>query len=367
MDRRWGALCAALLTAHGVLRAAASDEPVFHLTAAAESGYLAAAALSLETGGPLEAEDWLTLVPAGEAEPILPPTPSPSPQPTETPEPTPSPEPEEPSPSPAESPDLPEDEPGSDALVLPFTDTPGVEIKNNTGFSVDIAALMEEELPQRLPGSGPQILIIHTHGTEAYLPMPGETYDASDPYRTTDAAHSVIRVGDVLAEELEACGLRVVHDRELYDYPSYAGSYTRSGAAVERWLAEYPGIAVVIDLHRDAVGTDQVIYKTCAQVSGPQAAQVMLVVGTGENGLEHPNWRDNLKLALALQAAADSLSPTLTRPIHLAPERYNQHLTAGSLILEVGTNGNTLSEAERAARLFAAAAGPVLASLAETE
>ena len=366
MDRRWGALLAALLAAHGVLRAAASDEPVFHLTAAAESGYLAAAALSLETGVPLGAEDWLALLPAGEAEPILPPTPSPSPQPTETPGPTPSPEPT-PSPTSAETPAPKGDEPETDAVVLPFTDTPGVEIKNNTGFSVDIAALMEEELPQRLPGSGPQILIIHTHGTEAYLPMPGEAYDASDPYRTTDAAHSVIRVGDVLAEELEKYGLRVVHDRGLYDYPSYAGSYARSGAAAERWLAEYPGIAVVIDLHRDAVGTEDVIYKTCALVSGPQAAQVMLVVGTGENGLEHPNWRDNLKLALALQAAADSLSPTLTRPIHLAPERYNQHLTAGSLILEVGTNGNTLSEAERAARLFAAAAGPLLASLVETE
>ena len=369
MDRRWGALCAAVLTAHGLLRAAWPDEPAQQLTAAAESGYLAAAVLSLETGVPLEPEDWLALIPAGDGEPALPPAPAetPAPTPSPSPSPVPTPVPEEASPAPAETPGPAEDEPGTDAVVLPFTDTPGVAIKNNTGFSVDAAALLAEGPPQRLGAEGPQILILHTHGTEAYLPAAGETYEASDPYRTTDPAHSVIRVGDVLAAALEEYGLRVIHDRELYDYPSYTGSYARSGAAVERWLAEYPGIAVVIDLHRDAVGTEDVIYKTCALVSGPQAAQVMLVVGTGENGLEHPHWRDNLKLALALQAAADALSPTLTRPIHLAPERYNQHLSAGSLILEVGTNGNTLSEAERAARLFAAAAGPLLASLAETE
>ena len=186
MDRRWGALCAAVLAAHGALRAAASDEPARRLTAAAESGYLAAAALALETGTPLAAEDWLAMIPAGDAEPILPPAPSPSPAPTETPAPTPSPTPEEPTPAPAESPAPDGDEPGAeDARVLPFTDTPGVAIKNNTGFSVDVAELMAEALPQRLPAEGPQILILHTHGTEAYLPAAGETYEASDPYRPT--------------------------------------------------------------------------------------------------------------------------------------------------------------------------------------
>ena len=366
MNRRWGALCAAVLTAQTLVGAGGLEALREQLTAAAESGYLASRILSLETGGPGSAEDWLSLLPAGEAAPEETPAPEEPAPPPETPAPAapePTPAPTE-GPAPAPSPD----EPAADMpRVLPFTDAAGVAVKNSTGYIVDIPALMAEALPQRLPAAGPQILILHTHGTEAYLPAPGETYEASDPYRTTDPDHSVIRVGDVLAAKLEGYGLRVLHDRGLYDYPSYTGSYARSGEAAERALREYPGIAVVIDLHRDAVGGEDVLYKTCAAVSGPQTAQVMLVVGTGENGLEHPYWRDNLKLALALQAAADAFSPTLTRPIHLAPERYNQQLTRGSLILEVGTNGNTLSEAERAAELFGDAVGPLLASLAETE
>jgi stage II sporulation protein P len=132
---------------------------------------------------------------------------------------------------------------------------------------------------------------------------------------------------------------------------------------VESWLARYPGIGVVIDLHRDAVGADQVVYKTLARVAGGSAAQVMLVVGTGENGLDHPLWRDNLALALAIHRSAEDSGQALVRPIQLVKERYNQHLSPGAFILEVGANGNTLSEAERAAELFARSAGPIFLSL----
>lgn len=226
---------------------------------------------------------------------------------------------------------------------------------------------MAEELTQSLPAEGTQILIVHTHGTEAYSRTADDLYEESDPYRTTDTAYSVVHVGDVLQEELEAYGLTVLHDRELYDYPSYTGSYNRSGAAVEGYLTEENGIALVIDLHRDAIGSDEVVYRTCAAVTGTEtsAAQVMFVVGTGENGLEHPLWRENLKLALAMQSAVEMATPGLMRPIHLVPERYNQHLTTGSLIVEVGTNGNTLEEAERSARLFGRSVGEMLASLAD--
>ena len=91
----------------------------------------------------------------------------------------------------------------------------------------------------------------------------------------------------------------------------------------------------------------------------------MLVVGTAESGLSHPRWQENLHLALHLQERMNRMYPTLARPLSLVPERYNQHLTAGSFILEVGSSGNTLREALTAARLFGEAAGPLLASLAE--
>ena len=158
----------------------------------------------------------------------------------------------------------------------------------------------------------------------------------------------------------------MLHDREIYDYPSYTGSYSRSGAAVESYLAQYPSIAVVIDLHRDALGDGEVTYKTVAELDGMASSQLMMLVGTGESGLYHPNWEQNLRLALYLQQAVNAKYPTLARPISVVKERYNQHLSTGSFILEVGSNGNSLQEAITAVKLFADAVGPALKELVES-
>ena len=128
-------------------------------------------------------------------------------------------------------------------------------------------------------------------------------------------------------------------------------------------MADYTDLAVVIDLHRDALGDGDVVYKTVAHEGSSPAAQILLLVGTGENGLYHPYWRENLKLALHLQQSIVARYPTLARPVALKQERYNQQLTTGSLLLEVGSSGNTLPEALEAVRLFAECTGPVLLSL----
>lgn len=281
-------------------------------------------------------------------------------EPLPTPEPSPAEEPQ------TESTDSPVLESGPsmtpEGVAIAATTIPGgLTMNNATSFSVDAAALLAEPLSLRLPTEGPQILIIHTHGSESYTPDVGDNYEASDPFRTQDKSHSVVAVGDALAAAWGAQGLRVLHDTEIYDYPSYNGSYTRSGAAVEAHLAENPGIAIVIDLHRDALGEDP-IYKVVAEGEIP-TSQLMLLVGTGENGLYHPNWKENLKLAVHLQAAVTQSFPTLARPLAVKQERYNQQLTTGSLILEVGTTGNTLSEAVAAAQAFGEATGPYLLSL----
>ena len=277
----------------------------------------------------------------------------------------------------AEAPVPPDDEvPAQEPLVTLLASDPGHEIlpttisavqllKNDTAYALSPEQLLAEGPALRLPAEGPQILIIHTHGSEAYNPVGLDLYEASDVSRTQDPHYSVIRVGDELAQQLEAQGLRVLHDREIYDYPSYTGSYSRSGEAVERYLKQYPGIAVVLDLHRDALGTDEVVYKTMAEEEGTVASQIMILVGSDESGLEHPHWRENLSLALYLQEAVAAAHPTLMRPVSLVPQRYNQQLTAGSLILEVGSSGNTLQEALAAVRLFADAAGPALLALTE--
>ncbi|MBR5491190.1 MAG: stage II sporulation protein P [Oscillospiraceae bacterium] len=253
---------------------------------------------------------------------------------------------------------------GEEGVPVAVADFSGeLSVRNDSGLSVDIPAYLEAGINISLSGEGPQILIVHTHGSEAYTQWGTDRYEESDPYRTEDKSQNVIKVGDVLAQTLEKKGLTVIHDREIYDYPSYTGSYSRSGAAVEKYLEKYPTISIVIDLHRDALGSGDTVYKTKAEASLGECAQLMLLVGTGQNGLYHPNWEENLKLALYLQKAMEQSYPSLARPLALKSERYNQHLSTGSLIIEVGSTGNTLAEAERAVELFGDVAGEALRAL----
>lgn len=249
--------------------------------------------------------------------------------------------------------------------ILETTIEGGMRIKNETGYWVDAAELLAEGPGLTLPPDEPQILIIHTHASEAYTQSGSDRYTASDANRTEDTQFNVVRIGDELTEILTEAGLYVLHDRGIYDYPSYTGSYSRAGTAIEQYLESCPGIRIVLDIHRDALGENGVVYKTMAEEEGSAASQVMLLVGTDESGLEHPNWQSNLAFALYLQNAVNSSFPTLMRPVDLVPQRYNQQLTPGSLIVEVGSSGNTLREALNAIRLFGRAAAPALAELVE--
>lgn len=272
----------------------------------------------------------------------------------------------DPSPSPEAAEEPEPDDGGEEAgNIVETTIYSGLSIKNSTSYDIDVGELVKLGPSQSLPAEGPQILIVHTHGSEAYTPDRLDQYEASDSYRTEDLNYNAVRVGDELTAAFEKQGLSVLHDREIYDYPSYTGSYNRSGAAIEAYLAQYPDIAIVIDLHRDALGDGDVTYKTMAELDGQVSSQLMMLVGTGEGGLYHPEWEQNLRLALYLQQAVNAKYPTLARPITVTQERYNQHLTTGSMILEVGSSGNTLQEALQAVRLYADAVGPALLKLVE--
>ena len=298
-------------------------------------GVLSALAARLE---PAETAAPMTLAPAPVPEDTPEPAPAPTPEPAPTPSPSPSPEPEE---------------PGEAAMAAGADRLPRVE--DRTGGH-DLLALLEEGWSLTLPEEGPQILILHSHSTEAYTPAGEDVYEASDPGRTLDKGQNVIRVGDELQKALEEAGFTVLHDTALYDYPSYNGAYGRSRAAAEDWLEQYPGIRVVIDLHRDALGGAKTLYP----IPEGTCAQVMLVLTTGESGLYHPNWRENVKLGLELQAELEAEEPGLARPLLLSPARYNEQLSPGYLLLEVGSDANTLQEALEAARRFASCAAAVL-------
>ena len=238
-----------------------------------------------------------------------------------------------------------------------------ISINNTTSRSIDVAALAAAKVELAL-GDGPQILIMHTHGSEAYTMDGTDIYEPSDTYRTTDNHFNVVRIGSEIEMVLSEMGFSVVHDKSLYDYPAYSGAYDRSKEAVEHYLAEYPTIKVVLDVHRDAlIGADDTTYKTRAVVEEREMAQIMLVVGSDDAGLSHPEWQKNLTLAVKLQQRMNGLDPTLARPITVRTNRFNQQLTTGSLLVEVGSHGNTLQEALAAAKLFARVLGEQLETL----
>ena len=236
-------------------------------------------------------------------------------------------------------------------------------------YSFDKAALLTQRTTLDFSGDGPKVLIVHTHSSEAYTQEAGFEYTPSDPLRTEDARCSVIRVGQELAERLNEAGIETLHDSALNDYPNYNGAYERIRQTISAYLAEYPSIQMVLDVHRDAAsdasGAPAALSST---QSGERCAQLMLVVGTDQGGLSHPDWQENLANALKLQALLNRSAPGLCRALDLRTERFNQHLTPGSLLIEFGSTGNTLTEALRSARIFADALSAfILAGQAEPQ
>ncbi len=229
-------------------------------------------------------------------------------------------------------------------------------IKNCTEYS---AALIKKELAQTEEGdytadlSQPSVLIYHTHATECYEPAERGYYDTSSDWHSTDPDENMTAVGDVLAETLKSAGIIVLHDKTYHDYPSYKGSYDRSAVTVKQYLETYPTIRFAIDLHRDAIEQDgNVILKPTAEISGKNAAQIMIISGCDDGEMNMPDFFSNLRFAAALQDRMESLYPGLTRPILFDYRKYNMDLLPELLLIEVGSTGNTLDEAEYSAELL---------------
>lgn len=231
-----------------------------------------------------------------------------------------------------------------------------VSLTYGCDYRPELEPLLLSPLDWDLRGGTPKVLILHTHATEGYTPVPGQVYSEEEPYRTLDEQYNMLSIGDEVARLLEAGGIGVIHDRTLHDHPSYNDSYGNARATIERHLAENPEICLVLDLHRDAIdgaGDDQLV--TVGTVGGQRSAQLMMVVGTDATGNYHPNWQENLALALKLTVQLEQENPGLTRPVSLREHRFNMDLTPGSLIVEVGGAGNTQAEALLAASALASA------------
>lgn len=221
-------------------------------------------------------------------------------------------------------------------------------IKNCTALS---SAEIEQEVMQPLAfnieknSSEPQILIMHTHATETYQLTNEPWCDPNFSARSTDYKINMAAVGERMTTLLNEAGINTIHDTTLHDYPSYTGSYERSAKTVKEYLKQYPSIKIVLDVHRDAIQKDDgTRIKPVAQINGKNVAQVMIICGANKNG-NIPNFKQNLRFASLWQNSMETLYGGFTRPVLFDYRFYNQNLTTGSLLIEVGGHANTLEEA----------------------
>lgn len=213
-----------------------------------------------------------------------------------------------------------------------------VKIKNQTSYE-----LTQEILTPDITIENKNILLFHTHSCESYTSSEQYTYTPTGNFRTTDLDFTVTRVGTELENCLKQYNYYVIHNTDYHDYPAYNGSYTRSLATVEKTLKENSA-DIIIDVHRDAIGSRS-DYAPCVKIGeNDVAAQLMFVIGTNNGGLWHPNWNQNLKFAIKIQEKAEEMYPGLFKPIMLTTSRYNQHTGKFASIIEVGATGNTLEQ-----------------------
>lgn len=214
----------------------------------------------------------------------------------------------------------------------------GIKIRNETSFELTDTNLN----PNNLSINNKDIIIFHTHTCESYAPSEKYPYEQTGNYRTTDLNYTVSRVGDELEKYLGIYGFNVLHDRTYHDYPAYTGSYSRSLNTVQGLLNQ-KNSDIIIDLHRDAIGSNS-NYDPTVKIGDDYAAQIMFVMGSNGGGLSHPNWQTNLQFAVKIQEKANELYPGLFKPMIFRNSRYNQHLGKAACIIEVGATGNTLEQ-----------------------
>lgn len=229
-----------------------------------------------------------------------------------------------------------------------------VHINNSTGLSIDLKSELLQPLKFKIQkGSEPQVLIVHTHATETYMSESRDYYTASDVTRTTDNSANMINIGNIIAERLRVGGFSVLHDTTQHDKDSYSGSYSKAEKTITEYLNKYPSIKIVIDVHRDSISlSENNKVGPTVEIDGKNAAQVMLCMGSQSGAVTgFPNWRENFRLAARFQQTMEVMYPGLARPMLLMSKKYNEHLTTGSMLLEVGTEANSLSEAAYSAEL----------------
>lgn len=232
-----------------------------------------------------------------------------------------------------------------------------VRVKNTTETkTLNIEKVLSEPLELSIDKSKPAVLIFHSHTSEGYELIEREWYAQDYTSRSNDENLNVVRVGTEITNYLTALGYTVIHDKTIHDN-SYNDSYPSSRKTVAKHLEENPEIQIVLDIHRDSITLDNgEKIKPVNTIGGKKAAQLMIITGAEEGDVENfPDWEYNLRFALQLQKKCETMFPGLMRPVLFSQRKYNMDMTHFSLLIEMGSEANTLEEACYSGRMLAAA------------
>lgn len=215
----------------------------------------------------------------------------------------------------------------------------GVKIINKSDKDIK-KEIIEEEIEI----DNKNILVYHTHGTEAYYAQ-GQ-YEETEDSKTLNEKYNVLAIGDTLQEKLEENGIKVTHLKDYNDINGVNGAYDSARIKVEEQLTK-ENAEIIFDIHRDAYqggfNTNNSI-----EIDGQKVANIRFVIASG-----HENWKENLKWAVAIQKEADKMYPGLFKPILIYNNDYNQSISKYATLIEVGNNANTVEEANKSMEYFA--------------
>jgi len=220
-----------------------------------------------------------------------------------------------------------------------------------------------EALPLRAAGEAftapPRVLVYHTHTCEAYAREPDQDYVESEPWRTEDQRYSVVRVGEELCAALRELGVDAVHDTTNHEPPELATAYARSLQTLAAYEAAGERFDLCVDLHRDAWVEGE--EPNTVRTAQGEAARILFLIGQGEGFSVKPDAEANARFATLSAGLLNADAPGICRGILEKSGRYNQHMGADAVLVEVGNNKNTLSEALRAVPWLARALASALA------
>ena len=271
---------------------------------------------------------------------------------------------------------LPSEPPTREEIVIPEGATPIVSydlahigqgighLNNETFYKPNVNELLERDVTSAATQE-PLVLVLHTHTSEGYLShtAPYLEGDLGKITYTKNEEQNMLAIGKAFIAALHKNGITAIHCTVMHDASGLAGSYERAAQSIQFFREHYPSIRYVVDLHRDAILTNEGEYvRAVTEIDGQNVAQILPVIGSNAGGWAHDGWEGNLALALQMRQALNQNDTSLCRPVMLRNNTYNQEMAPFAILLEIGTGANSIDEAVAAATLAGEAFARVILS-----